>query len=140
LPIGSTTKSHNDFLLSETESAADKLITLVPVHLIGSIGQPLPLLLGDNFINGNETFFSFDVPLANTDVLAIVGNRNVSDCLSALSAWQEVLILLVDLVNDYVVTSNVDQLLIILQKQTVLDLSINTEEMPKQRMGVSILV
>jgi len=52
----------------------------------------------------------------------------MSDSFSALGTWQEVLILLIDLVENNIVTSNVNKLLVMLKEQAVLDLGINTEK------------
>jgi len=52
----------------------------------------------------------------------------MSDSFSALGTWQEVLILLIDLVDNNIVTSNVNKLLVMLKEQAVLDLGINTEK------------
>lgn len=87
LPVGRAAEGDDDFFLAGAERAANHFLRFEPVALVRSVGQPLPFLRTDDFINRDEPFFALHVAFADGDVLAVLRAVNARDGFCALGAY-----------------------------------------------------
>lgn len=121
--------------------------------MVWCIWKVLKQRCAHNVEDFNVAFLFWDIPFADCKILARDTPCDVRDCLGAVRTcadlnlnfksgltWEEILVLLINFVNHCVVTSHIDQRVVILERQTLLNVGIDSKVVPKYRVCATFLL